>query len=44
MQIRFACQFEPENAVFKEWLEKAAKASDEAAAKKDANPYKLRIV
>ena len=44
MQIRFACQFEPDNTTFKEWLEKATKASDEAAAKKDANPYKLRIV
>ena len=44
MQIRFAIQFEPGNAVFEEWLEKAAEAQETAAAKKDVNPYKLRIV
>ncbi|MFH1469093.1 MAG: DnaJ domain-containing protein [Pseudomonadota bacterium] len=44
MHIRFACQYEPGNATFKEWLEKATAASDEAASKKDLNPYKLRIV
>jgi len=44
MQIRFAIQFEPGNKVFEEWLEKAESARDGAAAKKDLNPYKLRIV
>jgi curved DNA-binding protein CbpA len=44
MQIRFAIQFEPGNAIFEEWLEKANNAQEQAAAKKDLNPYKLRIV
>ncbi len=44
MQIRFAKQFEPTNEVFVEWLAKAEGALEEAAKKKDANPYKLRIV
>jgi len=44
MQIRFAIQFEPGNAVFEEWLEKAEVAQENASAKKDMNPYKLRIV
>ncbi len=44
MQIRFAIQFEPSNEVFEQWLEKALSAEEVAAAKKDNNPYKLRIV
>ena len=44
MQMRFAMQFEPGNAVFVEWLSKAEEALESAAAKKDQNPYKLRIV
>ncbi len=43
MQIKFAMTFEPDNAVFREWLEKAQVAADEAA-KDTHNPYKLRIV
>ncbi len=43
MQIKFAMTFEPDNAVFKEWLDKAQNASEEAA-KDNHNPYKLRIV
>ena len=42
LNIKFAIQFEPDNDVFKEWLEKAKKA-DEKAPKKEKNPYKLRI-
>ena len=44
MQIKFAVQMEPGNPVFREWLEKATAAQDQAAAKKDHNPFKLRIV
>ena len=44
MQIRFAIQFEPGNQVFTDWLSKAEEAMEQAAAKKDINPYKLRIV
>jgi curved DNA-binding protein CbpA len=43
MQIKFAMTFEPDNAVFKEWLDKA-QASSEESAKDNHNPYKLRIV
>lgn len=43
MQIKFAMTFEPDNAVFKEWLDKAQTASEEAQ-KDNHNPYKLRIV
>ncbi len=43
MQIKFAMTFEPDNLVFKEWLDKAQAASEEAA-KDNHNPYKLRIV
>ena len=42
LNIKFAIQFEPDNDIFKEWLEKAKKA-EEAAPKKEKNPYKLRI-
>ena len=44
MQIRFAIQFEPGNEVLVEWQQKAEEALQTAAAKKDQNPYKLRIV
>jgi curved DNA-binding protein CbpA len=43
MNIQFALSFEPENAVFKEWLEKARLAAEEKS-KENFNPYKLRIV
>lgn len=43
MQIQFALTFEPSNAVFQEWLDKAKSLADEKA-KTDSNPYKLRIV
>ena len=43
MQIRFAMQFEPANETFKDLLTKATTAQDQAAAKKDHNPFKLRI-
>lgn len=42
MNIQFALNYEPDNATFKEWLEKA-KAEAEEQKKKD-NPYKLRIM
>jgi curved DNA-binding protein CbpA len=41
--IKFALQFEPDNEVFKEWMEKA-KEADKKAVKKQKNPYKLRIM
>jgi len=41
--IKFALQFEPDNEVFKEWMEKA-KDADNKAIKKEKNPYKLRIL
>ena len=41
--IKFALQFEPDNEVFKEWMEKA-KEADNKAIKKQKNPYKLRIM
>ena len=43
MNIQFALNFEPDNEVFKEWLDKARAAKKEADAKKEKNPYKLRI-
>lgn len=43
MNIQFALNFEPENDVMLEWLEKAKGAAD-SKAKKEHNPYKLRIV
>lgn len=43
MNIQFALNFEPDNEVFKEWLEKAGKAADEDSIE-NRNPYKLRIV
>ena len=43
MQIQFALSFEPDNATFLEWMEKAKVAADDTA-KKERNPYKLRIV
>ena len=36
--------FERDNEVFKEWLEKAKEARAEADKKKEKNPYKLRIM
>jgi curved DNA-binding protein CbpA len=44
MNIQFAMNFEKDNEVFKEWLGKAKEARAEADAKKEKNPYKLRIV
>ncbi len=44
MNINFALTFEPGNDTFKEWLEKAKKAHTEADAKKEKNPYKLRLM
>ena len=41
--IKFALQFEPNNEVFKEWMEKAQEA-DKKAVKKEKNPYKLRLM
>ena len=44
MNIQFAMNFERDNEVFKEWLEKAKEARSEADKKKEKNPYKLRIM
>ena len=44
MNIQFALNFEPDNDVFKEWLEKAKTARDEAESKMEKNPYKLRLM
>lgn len=44
MNIKFALNFEPDNEVFKEWLEKAEDARKEDDSKKEKNPYKLRIM
>jgi len=44
MNIQFAMNFERDNEVFKEWLEKAKEAREEADQKKEKNPYKLRIM
>jgi len=41
--IKFAMQFEPDNEIFKEWMEKAEDA-DNKAVKKEKNPYKLRLM
>jgi len=43
IQINFALTFEPDNATFKEWLEKAKSAHTEHPKEKE-NLYKLRIV
>jgi curved DNA-binding protein CbpA len=43
MNIQFALNYEPDNEVFKEWLEKAGSAAAEDA-NENRNPYKLRIV
>ena len=42
LQIQLALTFEPTNAVFLEWMEKARAAADEKAKKND-NPYKIRL-
>lgn len=44
MNIKFALTFEPDNEVFKEHLVEAEAAFKEADAKKEKNPYKLRIM
>lgn len=44
MQVQFALTFEPTNPVFLEWAEKAKNAATEKESKKEANPYKIRIV
>ena len=43
MNIQFALNFERDNEVFKEWLEKAQVKAKDAAKKKEKNPYKLRF-
>lgn len=42
MQIKFALQFEPNNDVFIEWLQKCEEKA-KAAPKKSSNPYKIRL-
>lgn len=42
LQIQLALTFEPNNAVFIEWMDKARAAADEKAKKND-NPYKIRL-
>lgn len=44
MQIQFALTFEPTNAVFLEWMDKAKAADADKVKKTDVNPYKIRIV
>ena len=44
MNIQFALNYEPDNEVFKDWIEKANQAVEEARTDEDHNPYKLRIV
>lgn len=44
MNIQFALNFEPNNEVFKEWLDKAKAARDEDESKREKNPYKLRLM
>lgn len=44
MNIQFAMNFERDNEVFKEWLDKAKTARAEADKTKEKNPYKLRIM
>lgn len=43
MNIQFALNFEPNNATFKEYLERARQGADEQV-KRSHNPYKLRII
>lgn len=42
LNIKFALQFERDNEVFQEWLEKAKEAAQKAP-KKEKNPFKLRL-
>lgn len=42
LQIQLALTFEPNNPVFLEWMDKARAAADEKAKKND-NPYKIRL-
>ena len=42
MNIKFALQFERDNEVFQEWLEKAKKSAQEAP-QKEKNPFKIRL-
>ena len=42
MNIKFALQFERDNEVFQEWLEKAKTAAEEAP-QKEKNPFKIRL-
>ncbi len=44
MNIKFALTFEPKNEVFQEHLKEAEAAFKEADAKREKNPYKLRIM
>mgnify|MGYP002631301871 CR=1 FL=1 len=43
MNIQFALNFEGDNEVFTEWLDKAQKAATDKAKTKEKNPYKLRF-
>ncbi|MCP4808245.1 MAG: DnaJ domain-containing protein [Proteobacteria bacterium] len=43
MNIQFAMNFERDNEVMKDWLQKAQKAAKAQASKKEKNPYKLRF-
>ena len=44
MNIKFALNFERDNELMNEWLQKALIAEEEAEAKREKNPYKLRIM
>lgn len=43
MQINFALTFEPDNAIFKEWLAKAKTAQEENKSKTQAAGYRIRL-
>ena len=42
LNIKFALQFERDNEVFAEWLDKAKEAAQKAP-KKEKNPFKIRL-
>ena len=44
MNIQFALNFEKDNEIFKEWLDRSKKKAQESDSKKEKNPYKLRLV
>jgi curved DNA-binding protein CbpA len=43
VQIKFALQFEPDNAVMKEWLDRAKEAHEEKKKGKQGNAYRIRF-